>query len=332
MATDDEEVIIGANEEEYEYTSKLLNTLVDENNQYNYVLKKWIFDWMQQNNIHGETFWKAMVWNDRCGFFLCDERTMKEFLCEARFAEDFGQFEGHGEALDIFISVIENSRRQCWGSVDWNYIALNPHSNAISIIEKNMDKMTNEYKWYPLSKNKNAIHIIEKNIDKIDEFNAWSELCKNPSALEIIQKYKNSGKFENNELCRNENPEILKLIELEGLSDNDWGDIFSNPGARFIIEKNMDKLNDTNRYRLFENPSVVDIIEKELEKGLDDKCMESLCRNINASHIIEKYIEKLNENAICILNTNAGAIHLLEKNPQLVDSTILQNPAIFESK
>ena len=41
------------------------------------------------------------------------------------------------------------------------------NTNAISILEKNVDKIY----WYCLSRNINAISIIENNLDKVD----WAE-------------------------------------------------------------------------------------------------------------------------------------------------------------
>ena len=46
--------------------------------------------------------------------------------------------------------------------------------NAISILEKNLDKID----WPNLSSNMNAISILEKNLDKID----WSNLSSNTNA------------------------------------------------------------------------------------------------------------------------------------------------------
>jgi len=57
-------------------------------------------------------------------------------------------------------------------------LSFNP--NAISIIEKNLDKVD----WENLCKNPNAIHILEKNWNKI----CWENLCNNPNAIHILEK------------------------------------------------------------------------------------------------------------------------------------------------
>ena len=52
--------------------------------------------------------------------------------------------------------------------------------NAISILEKNLDKLD----WYYLSRNPNAISILEKNQDKI----RWDGLSENPNAISILEQ------------------------------------------------------------------------------------------------------------------------------------------------
>ena len=131
----------------------------------------------------------------------------------------------------------------------------------------------------------------------------------------------------------NKDPEILRLVNLDYLDSKDWKYVFSNPGARFIIKNNMDKLTKENRHYLFENPSVIDLIEKEIEKDeLNEECIKALCSNVNACHLIEKYIDKLSESAIYKLNKNPSAMDILEKNPNLITIEIFENPSIFEKK
>ena len=79
----------------------------------------------------------------------------------------------------------------------------------------------------------------------------------------------------------NKDPEILRLVNSDYLDSKDWKNVLSNPGARFIIKNNMDKLTKENRHYLFENPSVIDLIEKEIEKDeLNEECIKALCSNV----------------------------------------------------
>ena len=329
----------------YCYTDALINYLVDENNHYKYKMKKWVRDWyfeVYKKNFEGEwswpedTFWRAISENNSSGFFMNNRHHFKLLLFFANFNE-YEKNEDYGDSMEVFTKIIENEYER--NNVEWNYIAGNSHPKAVELTEKNMDKLNMAAHWHCLCGNKNAIHIIEKNIDKVNEFNTWRSLTDNTGALNILNKYiqqdviNNSYKIDHSYLCWNKDPEILRLVNLNYLFPNDWKFILSNPGARFIIKNNMEKITKDNRQYLFENPSVIDLIEKEIEKEeLNDECIEALCSNINACHLIEKYIDKLSDQAICKLNKNPSAMGILERNPSLITSDILENKAIFEEK
>jgi len=57
---------------------------------------------------------------------------------------------------------------------------LSHNPNAISILEKNLDKVD----WSRLSSNRNAIHLLEKKLDKVD----WNNLSFNPNAIHLLEK------------------------------------------------------------------------------------------------------------------------------------------------
>ena len=333
----------------YHYTDALINYLVDEDNHYKYKMKKWVCDWflkVYKKNFEAEwawaqdTFWRGISENKSSGFFMNNRHHFKLLLFFANFNE-YEKNEDYGDSLEVFAKIIENEYPRNY--VEWNYVAKNSHPKAVELTEKNMDKLNMAAHWHCLCSNKNAIHIIEKNIDKVNDFNTWRSLVCNTSAFDILNKYVQQYeiddpvyrdyKVDHSYLCMNENPEILKLVNLTYLFPNDWENIFSNPGACFIIENNMDKLTKENRHYLFENPSVIDLIEKEIEKEeLNEECIKALCSNVNACHLIEKYIDKLSESAIYKLNKNPSAMDILEKNPNLITIQILENPSIFEEK
>ena len=332
----------------YYYTDALINYLVDENNHYKYKMKKWVSDWYfevykkkfkyteDDYNYAEDTFWRAISENNSSGFFMNNRHHFKLLLFFANFNE-YEKNEDYGDSLEVFTKIVQNEYPRNY--VEWNYIAGNSHPKAVELTEKNMDKLNNAAHWHCLCGNKNAIHIIEKNIDKVNEFNTWDSLTSNTGAVYILNKYiqqdliNNSNKIDYSYLCWNEDPEILRLVNLNNLHPKDWKFIFSNPGARFIIKDNMDKLTKDIRHYLFENSSVIDFIEKEIEKEeLNEECIKALCSNVNACHLIEKYIDKLSERAINKINKNPSAMHILEKNPNLITSKILENPSIFEEK
>ena len=70
--------------------------------------------------------------------------------------------------------------------LDWvlldemNWMFLSSNSNAIYLLEKNMDMID----WGILSSNSNAIHLLEKNMDKTD----WWELSRNPNAIHLLEQ------------------------------------------------------------------------------------------------------------------------------------------------
>jgi hypothetical protein len=116
----------------------------------------------------------------------------------------------------------------------WYYLSRN--KRAISIIEKNLDKVH----WSALSANPNAIHILENNINKID----FNELCQNPNGVQIVDKY------------------IDRI-----LSDDDSGArLLENPYAIHIIEKHFDKFDKYDKFwYLSKNRNAVHLLKKQLK-------------------------------------------------------------------
>ena len=209
---------------------------------------------------------------------------------------------------------------------DLNWCALSQNPNAISIIEKNLDKVI----WEDLSMNTNAIHILEKNLDKVN----WDYLSANPSAIHILENnldkvdidyvltYNiNAYDFLKNHLdmvpdiayfsCLSENqsPTAVKLLE-NYFEEIYWYELSANPYAVHILKNNLDKV---NWYMLSQNPSAINIIEK----NMDNIFWYGLSQNPNAIHIIEKDLDNLHKQGKLdwsALSKNRGAISILEKN------------------
>ena len=213
-------------------------------------------------------------------------------------------------AIPIIEQNLDKLNRECWrglsknpyaihileknlDKVSWAELSLNP--NAISILEKYPDKV--HLPW--LLQNKNAIHIIEQNIDifmdkidnacissitsipfldsvhiriienHVDKLNSycWASLSKNPLAIPILEKYSHK----------------LDGVSLIGVCS------IHNPCIIPMLEKNIDKLTESQWLYLSENPCAIPI----LEKNLDKINWYALSRNPNAFHILEKYPEKI---------------------------------------
>jgi len=311
-----------------EYTNTLVQYLTNENNHYDYTLKKCVYDWYVMKKCSDSNFWRNMSENNASGFLFNNLYHIQQLLCSSFYGE-FEKYEGHGEVIELFINVLECEYPR--KHIDWFLVASNDNPKAVKLIEENIHKLTNPSEWDCLSSNKNAIHIIEKNMDKVEEHNTWDSLCKNPAALEILSHHRD--KCNNRSLCENPNPEILKLIDIDMLGDDEWMELFSNPSARFIFENHMDKLTQPISHALFVNSNVIDLIEKMLEgKKIEHLQLQSLCSNKNAAHLINKHLHMLKESDLYNLNTNPGAIDILEQNPHLIRGFILENPAIFEKK
>jgi hypothetical protein len=60
-----------------------------------------------------------------------------------------------------------------------NWEILSSNKKAISLLEKNIDKLY----WYGLSANPNAISLLEQNMDKIH----WSMLSRNKNAIHLLE-------------------------------------------------------------------------------------------------------------------------------------------------
>ena len=183
-----------------------------------------------------------------------------------------------------------------------------------------------------LSKNKNAISILEKNKDKIN----WSFLSMNPEAIHMFTEInnifsseiyfeiiKNMGFIDWFRFC--DNPNCVNWIEILleknyfGYMNSEWCFLSrnTNPEAINILNKFPKKI---NWYWLSKNPNAIDILEKNPDK-IDWK---HLSLNPNAIPLLEQNPDKIDWN---LLSMNPNAIPLLEKNPdKIVWKSLAKNP------
>ena len=146
-----------------------------------------------------------------------------------------------------------------------------------------------------LSENSNAIHLIEKNLNKIKL--EW--LIKNINAsgfFDIIMHYYryidiNSDDYEDNDYFDyfrefSRNPNSIYLLE-KNPNKIYWRYLSENPNAIHLLEQNLDKIDW--RY-LSENPNAIHLLEQNLDK-ID---WDALSCNPNAIHLLEKNIDKIN--------------------------------------
>jgi hypothetical protein len=166
---------------------------------------------------------------------------------------------------------------QCWSA-----LCCNTNPDAISLIEKNLDKLKDNC-WENLSGNPAAVSLLEKNLDKLDDW-CWEEMCSNPCAIHILKD--NIDKVDWHILSGN--VEAVPILQ-ENLEKIDWSVISSNPGAISILEKNTDKI-DWDEISL--NPSAISLIQDRIENG-EYINWSNLSKNVNAIKILERNIDKI---------------------------------------
>jgi hypothetical protein len=192
-------------------------------------------------------------------------------------------------------------------SIKPDFTALSENPNAIHFLEANQDKID----WEFLSLNPNAIHLLEANPEKID----WSYLSRNPNAIHLLEA--NTDKINWRNLSQN--PNAVHLLEANP-NRIDWRNLSQNPNAIHLLEANPDKI---DWEQLSQNPNAIPL----LKANRDKIHWWSLCFNRNAIFILEDELfskrldKKVDKNRVNTqtLSRNPAAIHLLQKNPDLID-------------
>jgi hypothetical protein len=217
----------------------------------------------------------------------------------------------------------------------WGEICQNIHS--IPLIEKNLDKL-NDNSWRILMRNENAIPILEQNMDKI----SWWDLSLNNNALHLLQDHVSnltSSEWyhiaQGNELyiqLLTDNLDRIELCDGNRCYDQLWELVYKNPHAISLIEFHIHENNVLEEIDLFKNTilliklcrnkNAIHIIEKYIDYLMNRcpyDCLRGLCRNENAMHILERYLDLLDNQEWSIeiwslLSSKPYAIHILEKN------------------
>lgn len=133
--------------------------------------------------------------------------------------------------IDSYISPhkINYDFKNSFYQLDVNWAILSGDSNAIEVIEANLDKID----WIMLSSNVNAIHILELHLDKVD----WKLFSANKNAIHILKN--NLDKVDWSWLSMN--PNAIHLIEAN-LDKVDWKWLSLNKNAVHILKTNTDKI------------------------------------------------------------------------------------------
>lgn len=188
-----------------------------------------------------------------------------------------------------------------------------------------LEKFEKYMKWNSISKNPNAIHMLKKRPEKIH----LSDLLLNPNseALQIFEEYilpkpfdtfylsrseimipflKKKREYINYNICENDHPEAVELIEYF-MDDH---------------TKQFDEFYWWNE--LSQNVSAIGIMKKNIEH-ID---WWEFCYLEEAIPIIEEHLDKVNWT---ILSSNCGAMHILKNNQDKIDwSRLSENDGIYE--
>jgi hypothetical protein len=203
----------------------------------------------------------------------------------------------------------------------WDICSLEGNPCAIPTLEKYEKYM----KWNCISKNPNAIHMLKKRPEEINLYELL--LNPNPEALHFFEKYilpkpfdtfdlsrskimipflKKNREYINDNICKNDEPEAVELIE-------------------YFIDEHAKKFDEFYWWsELSQNVSAICIMKKNIEH-ID---WSEFCYLEEAIPIIEEHLDKVNWT---ILSSNPGAMHILKNNQDKIDwSRLSENDGIYE--
>jgi hypothetical protein len=183
----------------------------------------------------------------------------------------------------------------------------NSNPNFINLLEHHMDKFDhkNEILWHDIFINPHAIYLIEKNIDKLFNNDAhWFPLSKNPHprALRILKEHPDKISFK--ALSMNTNLEAIQLLE-ENYDKIHFPVLCMNPSAICLIERRLSE------------PYIpeIDFLDFRSETPFKNIHWGYLSSNENAIHILEKNIDLIDWH---YLSSNPNAVRLLEQHPDKI--------------
>jgi len=222
------------------------------------------------------------------------------------------------EAIEILEQEIQRNSEKI------NWCRLSSNKGALKLLLENPDKID----WCCLSLNENAIKLLSANLDKTNLYN----LIYNSNAFELFkEKFKrNSNKFDYSWLCKSAN--VIEL--LDGKESYSFKECYHLSGNTFGIKLLTKNPQIINWSQLSLNPHPLAI--KLLSENPNKIYWYNLSSNPSAIELIK---DKLESNPMLInysnLCSNPNAIDLIKdiyhKNPNVIDwKELSQNPAIFE--
>lgn len=148
----------------------------------------------------------------------------------------------------------------CHGSKYLLSLCENTNSRIMNFIEKFLETKTlTKFQWNNLSRNTGAMRIIEKEIEKRTDNVHWGYLERNPAAVYLLEKYpENVDKWQ---LAFN--PKGLHLFE--NFNNVDWRFLSANPAALCFLLENLDKIK-WHHFSMNTHPIAIEMLEGNLKK------------------------------------------------------------------
>jgi len=266
--------------------------------------------WLQPYEYNLDPSWLAKNTNPNLIPYLCEEEHINII--------DWSSLSNNPNALEML--------KQNMCCIDWQNICLNPHPEAIELIQKHHEEYLQRWNekrrripydmvlsWENLSQNPSAIKFLKK----YPTNTLWSKQEPPYDPHEDDVDYKGNPYFENlhsdyeiNWLYLSGNRKATKILK-KNPENIDWCWLSRNTSHKAI--KLLKKFpQNINWYWLSQNPSAMDVIEENLDK-VD---WRQLCKNPNAMHLFE-------DNTIEIewsyLSANPNAIDILEQYREKID-------------
>ena len=206
---------------------------------------------------------------------LSDNKNAVRLLEENKDKIDWSTIIYNEEAIDL----IEENLDKILVDEELELYDVCDNKNTVRIMEANIEKLT-ESEWKSLSSNPKAINLLKKNMDKIN----WESMSRNPAGYELIKEKLNleiinkrthvdvlqirlsNDMISVEQMCANENPKVLELIDMSG--EISLARLCMNRNGLKYIKDKLDLLDDECWTKLSgnENPEVLDILKKHPEK------------------------------------------------------------------
>ena len=189
---------------------------------------------------------------------------------------------------DYFLNNIDGKVSRNDIEINWGKICETSEKKYIDYL---YDNFREEISWNMLSRNPNAIHLLKKHPEHINM--SGMSFNTHPEATILIEQNINK----------------MRQIDWICLSAN------ANKNSICILKNNIDKISWVH---LSKNPNALDILELYPGK-IYWLFFLTIPANNRIVKLIEDNLDKINQDSRYILSKRSDTMHILEKNPELID-------------